>query len=247
MTAEEFLDTGLLEQYVLGLLDSSQVKEVQQYIDRFPEVKAEFDSMQDSIHRLADSYSIAPPPSIKKQVVSQISPPSSSSSSAGLAKYAFATFALVSLLMAFFAYQRLERLEQELSDKHLAYASLKEKCEQSQQSLTEKVTFYAHEATELQSLKGNSLASNFNAKAYYNKPQATYLVEVASYPDLPTSKCLVLWGDLEGKMIKLGKIGPKSSVFNSFDPKMDSFNVTIEESADVDHPDVSQLIASITI
>ena len=71
--------------------------------------------------------------------------------------------------------------------------------------------------------------------------------------DLPQGKCVQLWGDLDGEMIPIAVIDPiQDEEYDlAINPKFTSLNLTIEDkTADgkgQDHPDVSQLFASIVM
>ena len=101
-------------------------------------------------------------------------------------------------------------------------------------------------------IKGNTLIPDFQISFFYDKNQ-----EIVHYStptiDLPSDKCLQLWGDIEGEMIPLGVLNQTvAGSFTTivFDSKMESFNVTIEDKLEnvfQDHPDVSQLVGSISI
>ena len=51
----KFLDSGLLDRYVVGEVTPSEIKTVEYYIETYPEVKEEYDFLQDSLEIISMS------------------------------------------------------------------------------------------------------------------------------------------------------------------------------------------------
>ena len=85
--------------------------------------------------------------------------------------------------------------------------------------------------------------------AFYNKEKEVLSIEGLIKGDIPNGKCYYLWGDIDSKMIKIGRLDdPEMATFAALDPNMVSLNVTIEDAeVEIDHPDVSQLVGSVAI
>ena len=70
--------------------------------------------------------------------------------------------------------------------------------------------------------------------------------------DLPKGKCLQMWGDLEGEMIPIAVIDNQDKSYQlDLSSDFASLNLTIEDITDdglgQTHPDVTQLVSSISI
>jgi len=211
MTPNEFLESGFLEEYTMGLLSDEKAKEVQAYIEAHPTVKAVYDEHQKAI-RLA---------------------------------------ALVGAL-AIYSFAMWKSTVRELKHQQSEYALLKNDCERSQKEsaiANNLMAFYQNPDTQSAILTGNSKADEFSMVARYNPRRSKVALEVLSVADIPSDKVLCLWGDKDGKMILITKLDQGADPqMVAYDKDMESLNVTIEEKSDViDHPDVSQLIASVAI
>ena len=54
MDKERFLQSGLLEQYVLGLTSEEENEEVERYARAFPEIQSEIDILQIAVMQYAE-------------------------------------------------------------------------------------------------------------------------------------------------------------------------------------------------
>lgn len=78
MTKEEIKDSGLLEQYALGLLSEEELLTVEQHLSLFPDLKLELREIESALHMYAKAMGIAPRPELEGQIMDSIkaqSPP----------------------------------------------------------------------------------------------------------------------------------------------------------------------------
>ena len=133
-----------------------------------------------------------------------------------------------------------------------SYAALDHDCElvrKISKAQEQQLAFYTHHATRSKELKGTVKGESFKAVAFYNDISQQIAFDIVNETTLPKGKCLYLWGDLNGEMIKITKVDSEADTgILNFDKNMASLNITIEDSAvEIDHPDVSQLVASVNI
>lgn len=247
MNKKEFLESGLLEQYMLGLLeDQEDIKKIESFIQNDAEVKSYYDRIQQDMLNLADANSIAPPPSVKKQIMKDVKTldnnfrPKSGmiTSLPWIIAAILVGFLVMSLL-------RYNNLDDKLVETQSAYAALVDDCQSKETKMNRKAIFFADVNTQKVSIENDG----FQMSAFYNKQQSLITIEGLSNGNLPRGKCYYLWGDVDSEMIKIGRLDdPNMAHFAAFDPNMVSLNVTIEDaSAVIDHPDVSQLVGSVAI
>jgi quercetin dioxygenase-like cupin family protein len=72
MTAQEFIQSGLIETYCLGFTNREEELLVQQMADAYPEVKAEIKKVRESFNTILHTRKIEPSPSVKKTVMNTI-------------------------------------------------------------------------------------------------------------------------------------------------------------------------------
>jgi len=256
MTTDEFLTSGLLEQYVMGLLEDDKATEVAKYIDSNPSIKDAYDNMQETIASMAIGYGIEPPVRNKEAIIRKMNekgenltqPVSKVSWLLPAVGIAAAVFLCLSVLSMF----KINSLEQLIESQTASYAALDNDCElvrKISKAQEKQLAFYTHHATRSKELKGTVKGENFMAVAFYNNMSQQIAFDIVNEATLPNGKCLYLWGDLNGEMIKITKVDSEEDTgILNFDKNMASLNITIEDSAvEIDHPDVSQLIASVNI
>jgi len=257
MTTDEFLASGLLEQYVMGLLDDDKAIEVGKYIEASPGVKDSYNSIQETIANMAKSYGIEPPVRSKEAIIRKmnekdeglIQPTRSKVNwllpAAGIAAAIFLCLSVLSLF-------KINNLEQQLEMQAAKFDTLDSDCKVIRTiniAQEQQLAFYTHHATRSKELKGSVKGENFQAVTFYNTMSQQIAFDMVKDPKLPKDKCFYLWGDLNGEMIKISKINSEDSIgILEFDKNMASLNITIEDATqDIDHPDVSQLVASVSI
>lgn len=72
MKAKEYIESGVLNDYCLGLLNAEQEQEVKAACDLYPELKKELDIIQASLNQYAASMSEMPPNTLAERIWSQL-------------------------------------------------------------------------------------------------------------------------------------------------------------------------------
>jgi quercetin dioxygenase-like cupin family protein len=72
MQIQEYINSGLLEQYCLGLLTKSEQEAVVGMCTIYPEIKAELVEIELALERIAATNAIAPKASLKQQILDTI-------------------------------------------------------------------------------------------------------------------------------------------------------------------------------
>jgi anti-sigma-K factor RskA len=259
---QEFLESGLLEDYLLGITDESTSRKVEQYIDSYAEVRQAWDSMQQSLEIMALEAQIPVPADLKSDISKAINADSPAKRepseariatirrmnrmvvAASVAAFVFATLAITqwSSLSKYKQQvadltERVGELETELDTQNKSFAQLESEFSIINDPNTQKVI-----------INGNDEARGFVMVAYWNKAEKTSLIRIVNQPDLPNRQCFQLWADVHGEMVSLGVI-PEENGMIALDFKTDaeSLNVTIEPEGGSEHPTVSRLVGSVSI
>lgn len=69
---QNYIESGRLEQYVLGELDAATQAEVERMAARYPQVRQELNELQDGLGVFAQAYAVAPPPAMRDRVLSRV-------------------------------------------------------------------------------------------------------------------------------------------------------------------------------
>lgn len=73
--AKAYIETGILELYVLGQLEFPEQREVQDMAGKFPEIKMEIDAIEVAMEKYAFSHAITPAAELEKRIFDQIVTP----------------------------------------------------------------------------------------------------------------------------------------------------------------------------
>ncbi|MEQ8707023.1 MAG: anti-sigma factor [Phaeodactylibacter sp.] len=257
MNKDKFLQTGLLEQYILGLTDEEETAVVKQYAETFPEVQAEIDQMREAMDQYAKQYAVMPPEELKARVMQGVdradqrsdrdaaSPGPSPSGTNWLGAILLTVLAGASV----FLYKSKTSAELELASLESRYALFQDECEREKAALRQQQQVFAtlkHEATVPVRLQATSLNPNAQAVAYLNGLEKVAYINTGMLPELPAGKTYQLWADVEGEMINMGVLNHHADGLQAvtYIDHAESLNITIEPQGGSTAPTVAQLIVN---
>lgn len=253
-TAQEVLQSGLIEQYVLGLTSPAENQQIEAYIKRFPELKEFKSKMEMTMERMAKSQAITPPAGTKECIIRQINELNTSSTQAVETPNTWSQsslltmilpIALVALMTTLFFY-KFYSLKSDLKNSKEAYTALLNNCEKNEQSLEKQkqyMAFIQNEETKSIILSGTGLSPNSNALVHWNTKENKAIISALNLPAPPKDMTYQIWADIDGKMVDMGVLTQeKLEVIEiPYMPNATSLNITLEKAGGSDHPDVTQL------
>lgn len=257
MDKERFLQSGLLEQYVLGLTSGEENEEVEWYAQTFPEIQSEIDSLRNAVKQYAESQISTPDSRVVDQEQTKdhlsISSKKRATSRAKVASQWLMAACLV--LFGFFGisqYTQKNNAQQKVNQLRRDFIAYKSDCEKNQQriyALETQLDFFQHRKTAPLQLEGTNLAPGSKVRVFWNELQKTAMLQVLALPEHPTSKQYQIWADIDGKMVNLGLINSKSEEPQPIRclPKAASLNITLEPLGGSEEPHVDQLYANVNL
>ena len=72
MNENEIIDSGLLEQYVLGQLSSEQERQIEDVLRKSSDLRAKLAEIESDLERLAQENAIEPPAAVKSGLMNEI-------------------------------------------------------------------------------------------------------------------------------------------------------------------------------
>ena len=255
MTKKDLLEHGILEQYVLGELDDAQLKRVEELIANDTELKARLETIESSFEQLALENAIAPPDTVKEQLlgaiktdnlnVISIPKPDNNKLYIGIA----ASIAAFFLLGSIWLYSELNAIKNQLNVVKEENSVLKKDLQSTMTSLEETNTWYvalSNPNAQQYILKGNTLAPDAKIVSYVNHQDKSVIVNAKQLPELDEDHDYQMWADVDGKMIDMGVIPRnKDLIAMTYIPNAESLNITIEPIGGNDHPTVERLISNV--
>jgi len=262
MNKDQFLASGLLEQYALGITSEEESALVEQYLSAFPEVRAEYTSMRKALDQYAKQYAIQPPEVLRNRVIEAVdyqharsqdnNEPVPSGSNGRFSRSGWSRFLVYTaiLLMGaglFLLDRKADGLQQALSSQTV----LLEACQEEKENLESSNTMFAflkHDQTQQVSIEGTPLSPEMRLIAYWNEATSKAYLNPVNLPAPPQGKQYQIWADVDGEMISVGLLNPELPLDQlatiSFIEKAESLNLTLEPEGGSEEPTVSLLMAN---
>ena len=253
MTKEEFIKTGLCEQYVLGLTTPEEGELVEEMLLIYPELKGDCRGLENCMEKYARAHAIPPPTTLKKSVMSKIDELDAMERAArnnySIPKWVvFSTAAsLIGLLFfSFSAWNEKSKVENEMTVLSTEFQQFQKKCEQIENDkmiFASQNSFLNDAKTTHVHLRGEN---NTLAIAYWNEGKDKAYLKLENLPPPPAGMTYQIWADIDHQMVDMGVINYDDKKMISI-PHMAnaaSLNITLEKEGGSDQPDVSQLKVS---
>lgn len=266
MDIKEYISSGIIESYALGMLSEAEAAEVEAMAGKHPEVSHAIKEAQQTLEQYATAHSVAPKSEWKDDILSAAFAADESSSSnepivkplpiqqeAKKGPQYLAIAASVALLISLgyngVQYQSLKEKDKEVTKAQLRVAELESENEvmvanfkNVQENLN--VLRDAGNATfVMKAIEGKDPA--YRADVHWDPKSTVAYLDVKSLPEAPSGMQYQLWALKDGKPIDMG-------VFNAGDtqkelkdmgkiPGADAFAVTLEKAGGVPSPTMEQM------
>ncbi|MEP7170641.1 MAG: anti-sigma factor [Bacteroidota bacterium] len=227
MDIKEYIESGILETYVMGHASEQEQREVQQYAAAFPEIRRELSAIEETLGKYAAQHQKTPPPELKEKIMSRISPQqnhreakiidistakqiekeSGSGFSFGIA--AAITLLIISAAGNYILYNKWQKAYSEV------IALNNEKTILAQQLQVEKTNYdlmnrdmaiLKQPFNKVVAMKGLEVSPSSLATVYWNEKTKEVFLNVNSLPAPPVGKQYQLWALMDGKPIDAGML-----------------------------------------
>lgn len=213
-----FMESGLLDRYVLGTTAPHENLEVESFIAEFPEVATEYERLQDNLEILAKAHSAEAPKYILSAVMNEINHEAKKPQVIQMGatpthrrtpwySIAASVAALIFAGMTFMLYKQnlsLAHENQVVVDEIFDLRSDIENNNDKLENLMHQFMKLNNPETEKYVLRGNSRAKNLKTVAYINAVEKTSMIDVVSLPKLPENQTYQIWAELQDRMVNLG-------------------------------------------
>lgn len=209
---QTFINSGLIEKYILGDASITESIEVEHYISQYSEIENEYNRLQNNLEIIAKSNSVEAPKFILDSVLESLDEKSvitMDTSTKSTPWYSIAaSFAAVAFaIMAFMLYQKNMVLIEENDVVVEEIFDLRSDIESYNSKLDNVMLQFQslnNPETEKYVLRGNNRAKNLKTVAYINAIDKTSMIDVVSLPTLPEEQQYQMWAELQDKMVSLG-------------------------------------------
>lgn len=249
---DRIIKSGLIEQYVLGLLDENEIAEVEGYLKRYPELRKHKKAIEETMEAILMNNGIPLPETPKSEYANSThnipkksddalqSQKSSSRWVLGLTS----GMILLSASVAFLSYQGRRDTEKKLVSLEAQYEALETSCRKLQvyNEREERERHFLKNSHRVV-LKGTALAPDAVVLVYWNNHEKAAYLDALNLPVAPDNKEYQLWADVDGEMINIGTFDEtkKEVQLVNYIPHAETLNITLEPKGNNRIPTVSQL------
>ncbi len=253
-----YIDSGILELYVLGKLTEAEQQEVRSLAALHPAIQLEIDAIEESLEAFALAAAVPPPPAVLPAILSRLEPPAVGDSAAPTSVQQAPAFAsngatfwrFLSLvaagLLAFLSYQFFEQ-QQKTANLQTALTALQQACdakEEQQALLAQQLAIFRNPAYQVVQLKGTEIAPAAFATILFNQQDQKAFLQ-GTLPPPPSGKQYQLWVLIGGQPTDMGvlalQMNHDSLTEVPFIEGAEAFAITLEDLGGHPSPDLTQL------
>lgn len=232
MTIAEYIKTGILESYVLGLATPQEVEEVEKLITKYPEIKAEIRAIEQALEDYAFENAIEAPVGLQEKIWDKIkeeeigeikeikikpidtnfdgfenqSPTMKVSFWNNYLRIAASILLLLSVLGNIYLFSKWKNTQKELVLALTDNSTLAQQTKFSNDNLREIENILSN--PDVQAVKMNSTSPDGTAYglACWNKKTNQVYLFKPNLPSIPSEKQYQLWALVDGKPVSAGMI-----------------------------------------
>lgn len=254
-----FLNSGLLEKYLLGDTTSAETEIVESNISKYPEVQNAYNTLQYNLEIVTRSNAVDVPNNILDTILEELdeTPVIKLNTTKTYKKwYKFSVAASVAaLLFASTSYlffhqnQRLNKENQVVVDEIFDLRSDIENNNKKLDNIMSQFMELNDPDTYKYIMQGNNRAKNLKTVAYINPIDKTSMIDVVSLPELPQEECYQIWAELQGKMVSLGILSDTDGQLKRipYTENALALNITIEPRGGNTHASLNRSVAEISL
>ena len=252
-----FLDSGLLDKYLIGATTSSETVEVESFINKYPEVKEEYDILQGHLELVARTQAIRPPSYTLDVILDAIDDkPVMQMHITRKAPFWFSIAASIAALVfagtSYIFYNQNQMLLNENNTIADEIFDLRGDIDNNNDKLDGVMRQFMklnNPETEKYVLRGNDRAKDLKTVAYINSIEKSSLIDVVSLPEISEEQSYQLWAQMQDKMVSLGILDISDRKLKSVPYIEDalSLTITIEPKGGTDNASLENSVAQIPL
>lgn len=221
MDIRSYIKSGVLEEYILGILTPEAAAEVEQNARLYPAIKQELDAIEKALQQFALSFAKTPPPGTLENILQRIDTPMPTAAAGAAASTSLwsrlkpknlSRFLAIGMTVKFllaatglcFLYFQNQKLHNRFETKQEQLLQAQSTCDSTASMLQKEIKFLKDIGTRPVALAGTPLAPQALAAVHFNsKDRKAYLTNV-DLPAPPAGKQYQLWAIVEGKPVSMG-------------------------------------------
>jgi anti-sigma-K factor RskA len=257
---QEYIESGIIESYVMGLASESERAEFERLCAQHPELVIARRKFEDRLEAYASENAVPPPPEVKVKVLEAVgkesrpvlpsTPPkiinmehSTNNRPSGLLKFLAAASIVLLITMAYLYFQTrqenkdLSGANDRLRDKVTETDSIINRIASEQKAINDSNTLVVN-------MVGTKSAPKSSANVYWDSASSKVYLVVKNMPQLPSDQQYQLWALIDGKPTDLGIFDAKDQkvILQMKDSKKaQAFAITIEKKGGSPSPTLEKM------
>lgn len=254
---KDFLETGLLDKYVIGDTTILESKKVETYLNTYPELQEKYQILQDELDITSRANAVKPSIDALDNILSTIHDTTLiEMSSKPKIPYWFSIAASIAALIfagtTIVLYTQSEDLKDENNTIAEEIFDLRDDIDNNNQKLDNVMSELKKlndPETYKYVLRGNDRAKDLKTVAYINPIKKSSLIDVVSLPKLSDKQYYKMWAQVNNKMVDLGTLKATGGNLKQVPYIEDalSLSITIEDENSTDTASTHQEVAQIEL
>lgn len=209
-----FLNSGLLNRYLVGDTSPSESSEAEYFIEHFPEAAEAFDKLQENLEIFARKDAAKAPKGLLDDVLKAVHDTDETKVITLVRKQKISWYSIAASAAAvLFAVTSiiLYNKNLDLNDENNVVVEEIYDLRGDIQNNNAKLDDLSRQFMKLNDpdakkyvLSGNARAKNLKTVAYINPVEKTSMIDVVTLPKLPKEQYYQIWGELQDRMVNLG-------------------------------------------
>jgi anti-sigma-K factor RskA len=209
-----FLNSNLLNKYLVGETSMEESKEVEHFISNYPEAASAYEKLQDNLEIIVKAGAIDVPNHVLSNILESLDKTDETKVIQLVQKrktpwYSIAASAAAVLFAAttFMLYQKNLNLNDEnnvVIDEIYDLRSDIDKNNSKLDELSRELMKLNNPDSRKYVINGNERAKNLKTVAYINSVEKTSMIDVITLPQLPKDQHYQIWAELQDRMVNLG-------------------------------------------
>lgn len=250
-----FLNSNLLNKYLVGETSIDETKEVEFFIENYPHVAQTYEKLQTNIEIIAKAGAKDVPSDVLKDILNALDENNETKviqlvqNKTPWYSIAATAAAVLFAVSTFFLYQKNQSLLDENNVVVDEIFDLRSDIEYNNSKLNE-LSLELNKLNDPDAIKyvinGNERAKDLKTVAYINPVDKTSMIDVITLPQLPKDQHYQIWAELQDRMVNLGILDESDRKLKPIPYMEDALALSIKigkdgEETNENNPEVAEI------
>lgn len=204
-----FLKEDLLERYLLEQTNPLETEKVERYLSLYPEVRKEYELLQDNLELFVQQYTVKAPSHLKETILNQVKKTPEKKKNYYFLAVAACFGTLIFGAISFYFFKQNQLLEEKNFLANHKIRVMERDMMDKLEDLRNQYIVLNNPNTKRVKIQGNQKAENLKAVAYINPVKKLSYINMKNLPQLPENQCYQMWTMVNGELLNLGVIDQK--------------------------------------